>query len=168
MYEELAMDDTLESGLLPTNAEIARTLFQIASLLELMECNPFRVRAYRRAALAVLFLPKRAVDYIADGEPMPLPGVGDGLKAKIYDLVNSGHMGVHETLLDEIGEPLASLLTVEGIGPKTAIRLVSELQVQSLDDVARAAEEHRIQTLRGFGARREERIGQAVRSVLAA
>jgi DNA polymerase (family 10) len=168
MYEELTMDETLEAGLLPTNAEIARTLFQIGSLLELIECNPFRVRAYRRAALAVLFLPRQAIDYVSGGEPVPLPGVGDGLQAKIYDLLNTGHMGVHDTLLEEIGEPLASLLTVEGIGPKTAIRLVSELQVQSLHDVARAAEEHRIQALRGFGPKREQRIAQAIQSAIAA
>jgi hypothetical protein len=41
-----------------TNQEIARVLFQIGALLETMEGNPFRVRAYRRAALGVLFLPR--------------------------------------------------------------------------------------------------------------
>src|SRR5947209_14023883 len=104
-----------------TNQEAARVLFQIGSLLETMECNPFRVRAYRRAALAVLFLQRQLADYIFAGEEPPLVGVGDGLRQRINDLANTGHMGVHETLIEEIGEPLASLLTVEGIGPKTAI-----------------------------------------------
>jgi DNA polymerase (family 10) len=151
-----------------TNQEAARVLFQIGSLLETMECNPFRVRAYRRAALAVLFLPRQLADYICAGEEPPLVGVGDGLRQRINDLANTGHMGVHETLIEEIGEPLASLLTVEGIGPKTAIRLVSELQVGSLRDVAAAAEAHRIQELRGFGPKREERIAHAVDEVLGA
>src|SRR5947209_18350004 len=155
------MDSSLETVQLITNREAARVLFQIASLLETMECNPFRVRAYRRAALAVLFLPQELSDYVCAGEVPPLDGVGDGLAAKIMDLVNTGHMGVHETLMEEIGEPMASLLSVEGIGPKTAVRLVSGLQVATLDDVAAAAREHRIQSLRGFGEKREQRIAEA-------
>jgi DNA polymerase (family 10) len=162
------MDTSLETAPLMTNAEIARSLFQVAALLEMMEYNPYRVRAYRRAALGVLFLSRQVSNYICDGDIPPLPGVGDGMQAKIMDLVNTGHMGVHDTLIDEIGEPLASLLAVEGIGPRTAVRLVSELQVESLADLQRAAEEHRIQTLRGFGPKREERIARAVDSALGA
>jgi DNA polymerase/3'-5' exonuclease PolX len=159
------LDDTSQ---IITNREAARVLFQVASLLETMECNPFRVRAYRRAALGVLFLPRNLAEYVQIGEQPPLPGVGERMLEKLSDLVNTGHMGVHETLMEEIGEPMMSLLAVEGIGPKTAIRLVSELGIQSLDDLATAVEGHQIQALRGFGPKREKRIAEAVEDLLGA
>jgi DNA polymerase (family X) len=168
MYKTDMHDESLDTTPYIANSEIARTLFQIASLLEMMECNPFRVRAYRRAALGTLFLSRQAAEYLFEGGELPLPGVGERLRGKITDLINTGHMGVHETLMEEVGEPMATLLRVEGIGPKTAVRLVSELRVQTLADVANAARDHRIQALRGFGPKREERIGAAVEEVLGA
>lgn len=145
-----------------TNQEIARSLFQVAALLETLESNPFRVRAYRRTALAVLFLPKPLAEYFSRDEEAPLPGVGERMRRKLGELVNTGHLSTHDALLDEIGEPLVSLLSVEGIGPKTAIRLVQELRVSSLKELADAASAGKIQALRGFGPKRESRIAAAV------
>lgn len=149
-----------------TNDEIARILFQVASLLELIEGNPYRIRAYRRAALGVLYLPKPLAEYVASHESIPLPGAGDGMQRRLVDLVNTGSMGVYETLLDDVGEPLVSLLRVHGIGPKTAIRLIRELGVGSLQDLVVAAREGRIQTLRGFGAIKETQFRMAAENVL--
>lgn len=149
-----------------TNAEAARVLFQVASLLELMQCNSFRVRAYRRAALGVLFLPKPLANYVSSREDPPLPGVGERIKEHLSHLVNTGHMGTYDALLEEIGEPMVSLLGLQGVGPKTAIRLISELQVSSMKDLAAAARDGRIQALRGFGPKREAQIGAAAEEFL--
>lgn len=150
-----------------TNQEIARVLFQIGALLETMEGNPFRVRAYRRAALGVLFLPRPLVDYVASHQEVPVSGLGDRLRQRLYDLVNTGHIDTHAALLDEIGEPMATLLGIEGVGPKTAIRLISELGVGSLEDLRDAAYSGRIQELRGFGAKRQEELGRRAAERLA-
>jgi DNA polymerase (family 10) len=116
----------------------------------------------------VLYLPRPLTEYFVADEQAPLPGVGERMRRRIAELVNTGHLSTHEALLDEVGEPLLSLISVEGIGPKTALRLISELQATSLEDVAAAAQQGRIQTLRGFGPRIEERIGQAVQAHLPA
>jgi DNA polymerase (family 10) len=150
-----------------TNQEIARVLFQIAALLDMMECNPFRVRAYRRAALSVLFLPKPLIEYFGERSEPPLTGVGERIRARLAELVNTGHMGAYETLLEEVGEPMVSLLSIHGIGPKTAVRLVSELGVSNLADLAEAAAQQRIRALHGFGPKREEAIASRVGAVLA-
>ena len=150
-----------------TNQEIARVLFQIGALLETMEGNPLRVRAYRRAALGVLFLPRPLVDYVACHQDLPVSGLGDRLRQRLYDLVNTGHIDAHAALLDEIGEPMATLLGIEGVGPKTAIRLISELGVGSLEDLRDAADTGRIQELRGFGAKRQKELGRRATERLA-
>lgn len=152
--------------LFPTNGEIARVLFQIASILDMIEGNEYRVRAYRRAALGVLLMRRSLAECIADGEELPLPGVGERIRKRLYDLVNTGHMGVHEALLDELGAPLTALLAVEGIGPKTAVTLVRELQIESLSELVDAARAGRIRELRGFGPKREENIARHAEELL--
>jgi len=60
-----------------TNDEAAAILFKVASLLELIQANPFRVRAYRRTALQVLYLPQPLYTYFTSDQPAPLRGVGE-------------------------------------------------------------------------------------------
>lgn len=144
-----------DSGMYATNEEVAHVLFKVASMLEMLQENPFRVTAYRRAALQVLFLPKPLAEYLWADEQAPLHGVGERMRGHLVDLVNTGGMGVYETVAQELGEPLASLMSFDGVGPKTAMRLMRELQLESLEDLARAGREGRIRALKGFGAKRE-------------
>lgn len=160
------MDLIDSSAAYATNEEVARVLFQLASLLDMLQDNPHRVRAYRRAALGVLFLPKPLGHYIAENEDLPLPGVGEHLRGRLRDLINTGHMGVYEALLEDLGEPVVSLLSIRGIGPKTALRLVRELQIGSLRDLAEAARSGQIRTLRGFGPKREAHFGREAEAAL--
>ncbi|HLJ69470.1 MAG TPA: helix-hairpin-helix domain-containing protein [Chloroflexota bacterium] len=149
-----------------TNQEIARVLFQVGALLEMMEVNPFRVRAYRRAALSILFLPRPLVEYFGNDEEPPLTGVGASLRARLLELVNTGRLGTYDALLEEVGEPMVSLLSVEGIGPKTAVRLVSELGIGSVEDLVEAARTGRIRALHGFGPKREQRLAERAEALL--
>jgi len=166
VLEEASVNFPISDTPYANNEEIARVLFQIASLLEMMQASPYRIRAYRRAALGVMLLPKQLVDYLGHQEEPPLPGVGERIRGRLAELVNTGHLGVHETLLEEIGEPLLSLLSIRGVGPKTAVRLVRELEVRSLADLAEAARAGRIQQLRGFGPKKESQLGQQVEAIL--
>lgn len=150
-----------------TNDEVARVLFQLASLLDLLQDNPYRVRAYRRAALGVLFLPKPLAAYVAEDEEFPIPGLGERIRGRLTELVNTGHMGIYEALLEDVGEPVVSLLGVRGVGPKTAIRLVRELRIGSLEELVEAARSGQIQALRGFGPRREAQLGEQAEALLA-
>jgi DNA polymerase (family 10) len=150
-----------------TNAEVARVLFHVASILEMTDDNVYRVRAYRRAALAVTLLPMPLADYVVAGSDLPLPGVGKRIKGRLHELVNTGQMGVYASLLEELGEPFVSLLALYGVGPKTASRLVNELHIESLADLARAADEGRIEKLRGFGVRKQANLGRRARELLA-
>lgn len=74
-----------------TNADVARVFVQLATMLELDEANPFRVRAYREAARVVDALPgpvaKLAVE---EGALEELPGIGKDLAQKIRDVVERG------------------------------------------------------------------------------
>ncbi len=74
------------------NAEIAGLLSQEAELLEIQGANPFRVRAYRRAAQTIDALPRSVANLIAGGEDLTaLPGIGEDLAGKIAEIVRTGN-----------------------------------------------------------------------------
>ncbi len=149
------------------NQRASRTIFAVAALLESLGANPYRVRAYRRAAVGVLRLPVAAGRFV-DGEgQLALPWLGPRLRRKLGELLRRGTMQFYEDLLDELPKPVRELLAVPGVGPVTAARLIQHLDIQSVADLAKAAGESRLQLLRGIGAVREQQVGAAAEAMLA-
>lgn len=74
------------------NASIAEILRRVANLLEIEGANPFRIRAYRRAALTIEDLPQSAAKMVAEGKTLVgLPGIGKDLAEKITEIIKTGH-----------------------------------------------------------------------------
>ena len=57
---------------------------------------------------------------------------------------------------------MVALLRIQGLGPKAVKRLRAELGVQSIDDLRDALAEHKLRDLKGFGAKSEEKLAQAL------
>lgn len=149
-----------------TNREIAETLFNIATMLDMAQDNVYRVRAYQRAARRMLVLPEEAAMIAARGEELPLPGVGKRIRRKLAELLTSNRLQFYDDLLEDLPEAMRALMALEGVGPKTAECLSQELGLASARDVIAAAERGRIRTLYGFGPRREANLARAARALL--
>ncbi|HET7831515.1 MAG TPA: DNA polymerase/3'-5' exonuclease PolX [Gallionella sp.] len=145
------------------NADIAAIFEEIADLLEIQGANPFRIRAYRNAARTVGDLPQEARALAAQGEDLTrLPGIGADLAAKIGEIVSTGHCGLLDRLRKELPPAITELLKIPGLGPKRVKALYHDLDVQTLEQLHRAAQDGRIRALHGFGAKTEENILQSL------
>lgn len=145
------------------NAEIAEQLNKIADLLDIEGANPFRVRAYRNAARVVGDLPHGVGQMIAAGEDLDdLPGIGEDLAGKIATIANTGHLPLLDELQRRLPPGLVLLLDVPGLGPKRVHALHQALGVETVEQLAAAAEAGRIRALRGFGAVTEKKIRDAL------
>lgn len=150
-----------------TNQQIAEVLFNIATLLEMQQGNPYRIQAYRNAARGMLALPVQVADIVARGARLEAPGLGDRLRRKITELATTGHMTFYEDLCEEsLPDDVRDLMRVPHVGPKTAIRLSSQLDIHSVEQLASAAEHRQLRPYYGFGERSELRLAQGARSVL--
>lgn len=145
------------------NADIAALFEEIADRLEIQGANPFRIRAYRNAARTLGELPQEARALLEKGEDLTrLPGIGDDLAAKVSEIVTTGRCSLLERLRRELPPAVTELLQIPGLGPKRVKALYHDLEVQTVEQLARAARDGRIRALPGFGERTELSILQAV------
>lgn len=154
---------------LVTNKDAADILFNVATILELAEDNPYRIRAYRRAARLLLARPGGASVNLVDGKhgkELDLPGLGPRLRRKLGELLATGRMRFYVELCAELPEEVAGLMQIPGVGPKTALRLHEELGVSTPAEVAAAAEAGKVRALYGFGPKRERLLGEGAADVL--
>jgi DNA polymerase (family 10) len=139
------------------NQEIAKIFNEIADLLEIKGENPFRIRAYRRAAQNIEGLSGSIKDMSID-ELLNIPGIGQDLAGKITEYLKTGKMQTHEDLKKEIPEGLLTLLSVPGLGPKTAGLLYEKLKIKDIDELQKLASEHKIAGLPGIQKKTEDNI----------
>jgi DNA polymerase (family 10) len=141
------------------NADVARALDTIATLMELKDEAYYRILGYRRAAESVMALgrPVRDVEDLKE-----LPHVGGTIAAVIRDLAEDRTPQLLADLLEEIPAGLVEVTRLPGVGPRTAGRLWRELDVTSVEELGEL-EEGRLASLKGFGKKSEERILRAAR-----
>jgi DNA polymerase/3'-5' exonuclease PolX len=150
-----------------SNRQIAEVLASVADMIERQNGNPYRIQAYRNAARGVLDLSEAATDILARGAELPIPGLGQRLRKRIAELINSGSMTINNGFcLETLPAGVIALMTIEHIGPYTAIRLQQELSINNVEDLWQAAYQHRIRSLPGFGARSEARLKIAAEKIL--
>ncbi|NWF99196.1 MAG: DNA polymerase/3'-5' exonuclease PolX [Nitrospirae bacterium] len=139
------------------NKEIASIFNDIADILEIKGDNPFRIRAYKRAALALESLSKDVAETSKE-ELLRIPGIGQDLAGKIEEYIKTGKIQAYEDIKKEIPEGLSTLLKVPGLGPKTAKMLYEKLNVRNMEDLENYARKHKLTGLPGIKEKTEENI----------
>ncbi len=148
------------------NTEIAKVFQDMADLLELKGENPFKIRAYQRAARAIEHLPKELEIMVEEGEDLQaIPGVGEAIAKKITELVTTGKLRIYEELKSEFPEGITALLEIPGIGPKTAKRLSTELGIKSVDELEQAINDGRVAKLFRMGEKTADNILQQIQAL---
>lgn len=146
------------------NQQIARIFNEMADILEIKGENPFRIRAYRRAAQNIEGLPKDATQMTED-ELLEIPGIGQDLAGKIRHYIETGRVEAYDELKKEVPEGLVLLLSVPGLGPKTAKLLHDRLKIKDIDDLERFAKEHKLSGLPGIKEKTEENILKGIEMI---
>jgi len=139
------------------NQEIAERLREIADFLEIEEVE-YKPRAYRTAARNVESLSESIEAVHERGELEGIEGVGESIAEKIAEYLETGEMSYYEELRAELPIDIEAITSVEGVGPKTARTLYTELGVATLEDLERAAEAGEIAEIEGFGEKSQRNI----------
>jgi len=147
-----------------TNREIAAVLFNISTILSTQNGNPYRIRAYRRAARNLLRIREPIAQRVADGRPLGLPRLGKSLTAKISTLARKDALQFYTELCEELPVEESALLklNVPGLGPTIAARIHRDLGSTDAANLRRAAATGKLQRIWGIGPKRVAAILDAV------
>ena len=143
---------------LPRNAEVADQFELLADLLELEGSDAFRLLAYRRAAQRIRETAGSIAELALAGKAKSLQGIGTVIEEKIVQIVEKGEIEALAKRKGTIPAEVVLFMRLPGLGPKTAARIWRELNVTTLEELKAAAEQQRLRTLAGLGAKTEERV----------
>ncbi|HEY2253752.1 MAG TPA: helix-hairpin-helix domain-containing protein [Planctomycetaceae bacterium] len=147
------------------NLAVAERLDEVGELLEGQGANPYRARAYHRAAETIRGLQTPLFEILHSEGPFgltELPGIGDSIARSIQHLLATGELPILKRL--RAGRPPgdAVLTTVPGVGRKTAARIHLELGIATLTDLEIAAYDGRLARLPGMGSKRLRAIRESL------
>src|ERR671911_1861271 len=140
------------------NPQIADRLDAFASLLELVEANPYTTRAYRRAAETIRDAPFPVAELVTSGRVRELRGVGPGIETRLRELVETGEIAELAELERELAPDLVGLGRYLGLGAKRSVELARALDVSTADELREAAAAGRLRPVPGIGPKTEARL----------
>src|SRR5438046_10663678 len=145
-----------------TKEKIAGELEQIATLLELKNENPFKIRAYTNAARALETFGGN-ISSLQDEEALEkIPGIGKSIGEKIKELAGTGSLKFLDELRAEFPPGILELFSLPNLGPKKIKALYDKLQVSSIEQLLKSCESGRVAELPGFGETTQQKLCDAI------
>lgn len=144
-----------------TNAEVAACFEELAVLAEILGANVFKVNAFRRAARAVEGLATEA-SAMDPSALKAVDGLGASTAAKIQEFATTGTMSELEELRAQVPAGLKEVLAIQGIGPKTARAMWTELGVVDLATLKTAIDTGKVATLPRMGDKSIAKMKEAI------
>jgi DNA polymerase (family 10) len=148
------------------NDHAEQVLLEFADLLSILSDDPFKPRAYEKAARAV-------GGYHADVSGLDvkgiieIPSVGKSIAEKIHELLQTGTFAELEQLRAKIPPGVRDVMAIPGLGPKKAMALYQDLGVSSVEELVAAIEGDKLTGLKGFGPKTQDNILRGVQQLSA-
>src|SRR6266480_3908434 len=145
-----------------TKEEIAGVLEKIATLLELKDENPFKVRAYTNAARAIETFGGNVPNFQDEEAVAKVPGIGKSIALKIKELAATGSLKYLEELSSEFPTGIMELFSLPGLGAKKIKALYDQLGISSIEHLQKACEDGRVAELPGFGQTTQQKLCESI------
>ncbi|MEA2990837.1 MAG: polymerase [Alphaproteobacteria bacterium] len=139
---------------------VAQLLREFAQRSALRGGNPYRAKAYSRAADSLTALAVPLDRMVPEGRLREIPGVGDAIADIITKLHGTGTHPTLEAMRKEVPAGVLEMLSVPGLHPDKVLKLYKLLGIASLADLEKAARADRIKDAKGFGAALQAKILQ--------
>lgn len=144
-----------------SNAEIADRLASLAQMLSSQKENPYKIKAYQRAAAKIRNMPESLDELVRESMDLTrYAGIGEGIASAIREIVLSGKLGKLEQLRAQASPALASISDYPRLDPKQVLRVYKKLGISSVEQMRERLENGEIERLLG------QRMAQHVRQGL--
>jgi DNA polymerase (family X) len=138
--------------------EVAELLLEIGGRSSLEGGNPYKARAYVRAAESLRALVVPLGEVIGRSQLRALPGIGDAIARRIVALREKGTDEGLERLRARYPASLLELLNIPRLKPSAVTQLHKEFGIATLREAEVAAREGRLRKVKGLGLIVERQI----------
>lgn len=97
--------------------KIARMLRELGIMLEILGENPFKIRAYEKAAKIFEELPDDLEKLARSGELIKIEGIGPAIAKKINAIIETGKLPKLDEVKSSIPPGLIRMLEIPGLTP---------------------------------------------------
>lgn len=132
------------------NQQVAELFRSIADLLATQRANPYRVRAYRRAADSLLAMEDDVATVAQRGGLEDIEGVGKDLAHKIVEFLETGTIRAYEELKTPLPPEVKDWAKLPGLSDSLVTYLYFRLGIRTVADLKQLIESHLLRTLPGF------------------
>lgn len=136
------------------NQQLASLFQAMATLLASRRANPYRVRAYRKAAEVILSLDEDIAKLNREGLE-GIPGIGRDLSKKILEFIDTGTVRAYEELKTPLPEEVAAWTRLPGLSESIVNYLYFRLGIRTLGDLETLVRSHLLRTVPGFSGNEE-------------
>jgi len=138
------------------NVQLAGLFRSIAELLAAQRANPYRVRAYRRGADALLALNEDIAEVAQRHALEEIEGIGRDLSEKIQEFLRTGRISLLETLRIPLPEHIREWAGLPGLSESLVTYLHSRLNIGTLADLEQLVRTRMLRTVPGFSGSDED------------
>jgi DNA polymerase (family 10) len=143
-----------------SNAEIADRLASLAQLLSTQKENPYKIKAYRRAAASIRTLSESIDELVRENTDLTrFAGIGDAIGSAIREIVLTGTLGKLETLRSQASEEVTSISDYSRLDPKRVLRIYKKLNISSVEALRERLESGEIENVLGLRMAQHVRQG---------
>jgi len=147
-----------------SNDAAAEALQELADLIAISGGDPYRVRAYEKAARSIAGYPLD-LDTLDRKGLMAIPAIGAHTADKLLELRQTGRIAALEDLHAQLPAGLRALLGIPGLGPKGAHQVYVELGISSMPELLNALHDEQLRNLKGWGETSERNLARAIRQM---
>lgn len=143
------------------NQQVAAIFRSIAERLATQRANPYRIKAYRKAADTIEALEEDIADVASRQALEDLDGIGRDLAEKIQEFLKTGTIQAYEALRTPLPEAVKRWTQLPGLSESLVAYLYTRLGITTLSDLEQLVRSHLLRTVPGFSGS-EERLLEAI------
>ena len=143
------------------NYEIAEYFTLLGKLMDIHEENPFKIKSYTNAAYTL----DKLTEPVSDMQPSQLfaiRGIGEAIGKKILEIIQTQKLSLLDEYIQKTPAGILEMIKIKGLGPKKIITIWKELEIESVGELLYACEENRLINYKGFGAKSQQNIQEAL------
>ena len=143
------------------NYQIAEYFSLLSKLMEIHGENPFKIKSYSNAAFTLDKLNDPVIE-MSPAQLYAVRGIGEAIGKKIIEIIENQQLTLLNDYLEKTPSGILELLKIKGLGPKKIVTIWKELEIESVGELIYACEENRLINYKGFGAKTQQNIYDAL------